>query len=394
MLVATKDIVLPTTITGSLPRPHWYTASLGDRSFREALSDVKYREQYFDAVSSYIRDQERAGLDIVTDGDCRFDPDVGGMSWFTYAARRLGGMEGYDPYRVQKGYQGARRGDIVFEIMESRLMPRAVGNISRGHLDYTPIWKTAQQMTAKPVKFGTITPELVATSVGNDSYKNRRELILATSAAFNEELNQLADAGARVIQMEEPSIHLISIKRHQDMQAEELTVDFYVDVFNGTVKGLRDKTEVWCHTCWGNPGQQRLFAEPQSYEPALEDLNRLDCDVLTFETASTDGMDLAAIGRVITEKKVAIGVVDHRNLQVERPDEIAGLIRRALEHIPAERLVISTDCGFGREGLTRRVSFFKMAAIVRGTNIVRRELGLPEAECPAADPGYQIAEAE
>ena len=394
MLVATKDIVLPTTITGSLPRPHWYTATLGDRSFREALSDVKYREQYFDAVSSYIRDQERAGLDIVTDGDCRFDPDVGGMSWFTYAARRLEGMEGYDPYRVQKGYQGASRGDIVFEIMESRLMPRAVGKISRGHLDYTPIWKTAQQMTTKPVKFGTITPELVATSVGNDSYKNRRELILATSTAFNEELNQLADAGARVIQMEEPSIHLMSIKRHQDMQEEELTVDFYVDVFNGTVKGLRDKTEVWCHTCWGNPGQQRLFAEPQSYEPALEDLNRLDCDVLTFEIASTDGMDLAAIGRVITEKKIAIGVVDHRNLQVERPDDIAGLIRRALEHIPAERLVISTDCGFGREGLTRRVSFFKMAAIVRGTNIVRRELGLPEAECPAADPGYQIAEEE
>ncbi|MDP6484837.1 MAG: hypothetical protein QGH70_13480, partial [Nitrospinota bacterium] len=77
---------------------------LGDRSFREAMSDVRFREQYFDAVSSYIRDQERAGLDVVTDGDCRFDPDVGGMSWFSYAARRLGGMEGYDPYKVAKGY--------------------------------------------------------------------------------------------------------------------------------------------------------------------------------------------------------------------------------------------------------------------------------------------------
>lgn len=392
MLVATNNIILPTTITGSLPRPHWYTATLDDRSFREALSDVKYREQYLDAASSYIRDQERAGLDIVTDGDCRFDPDVGGMSWFTYAARRLGGMEGYDPYRVQKGYQGAGRGDIVFEIMESRLMPRAVGKITRGRLDYTPIWKTAQQMTSKPVKFGTITPELVATSVGNDQYKGRRELILATSAAFNEELNHLADAGAPVIQMEEPSIHLISIKRHQDMDEEELTVDFYVDVFNKTVKNLGTKTEVWCHTCWGNPGQQRLFATPQSYKPALEHLNQLDCDVITFETASTDGMDLAAIGQVITQKKVAIGVVDHRNLQVERPEDVADLIRRALKHIPPERLVISTDCGFGREGLTRRVSFFKMAAIVRGTNIVRKELGLPEAECIAADPNYQIAE--
>ena len=392
MLVATKDKMLPTTITGSLPRPHWYTASLGDRSFRQAMSDVRYREQYFDAVSSFIRDQERAGLDVVTDGDCRLDPDVGGMSWFAYPARRLGGMEGYDPYKVAKGYQGAGRGDIVFEIMESRLMPRAVGEITRGKLDYTPIWKTAQQMTARPVKFGTITPELVATSVGNDHYKTRRELIEAVSDVFNEELNALADAGAAVIQMEEPSIHLMSIKRHQDVGAEALDVDFYVGLFNRTVKGLRDKTEVWCHTCWGNPGQQRLFAEPQSYEPALEHLSQLDVDVITFETCSTAGMDFAAIGRAITDKKVAFGVVDHRNLQVERPEEVAGLIRKALDHIPAERLVISSDCGFGREGLTRRVSYFKMVSIVRGTNIIRKELGLPEAECVGADTRFQFAE--
>ena len=214
----------------------------------------------------------------------------------------------------------------------------------------------------------------------------------AVSDVFNEELNVLADAGAAVIQMEEPSIHLMSIKRHQDVGAEALDVDFYVGLFNRTVKGLRDKTEVWCHTCWGNPGQQRLFAEPQSYEPALEHLSQLDVDVITFETCSTSGMDFAAIGRAITDKKVAVGVVDHRNLQVERPEEVAALIRKALEHIPAERLVISSDCGFGREGLTRRVAYFKMVSIVRGTNIVRKELGLPEAECVGADKRFQFAE--
>ncbi|MFQ5915738.1 MAG: hypothetical protein ACE5JS_21405 [Nitrospinota bacterium] len=390
MLIATKDKTLPTTITGSLPRPHWYTARLGDRSFREALGDVHYREQYFDAVSSFIRDQERAGLDIVTDGDCRFDPDVGGMAWFSYAARRLGGMEGYDPYRVRKGYGGAGRGDIVFEIMESRMMPRAAGKIDRGRLDYTPLWKTAQQMTSRPVKFGTITPELVATSVGNEFYKTRRDLIFAVSDALHEELTGLAEAGCAVIQMEEPNIHLMSIRRHHE--AEELNADFFVDVFNRTVAGLREKTEVWCHTCWGNPGQQRLFAEAQSYEPALQHLNRLDVDVITFETSSTAGMDFPAIGRSVSDKKIAVGVVDHRNLQVERPEQVAALIRQALEHIPAERLVVSTDCGFGREGMSRRIAFFKMASIVRGTNIIRKELGLPEAECVAADPKFQFAE--
>jgi methionine synthase II (cobalamin-independent) len=189
MFKATRDLTLPATITGSLPRPSWYTENLGPRPFRDALGDARYREQYTDAVSTHIRDQERAGLDIVTDGD-------------------------------------------------------AV----------------------------------------------------------------------------------------------------------------------------------------------------LDVDVLTFECATTDGMDLEAIGKTITDKKIAVGVVDHRNLQVERPEQVAALIRKALRHIPAERLIVSSDCGFGREGMSRRIAFYKMVSVVRGANIVRRELGLPEAECRAADPRFALAD--
>src|SRR6516225_1288736 len=111
---ATKDLKLPTTITGSLPRPEWYTENLGWRPFRDALADARYREQYTDAVSTYIRDQERAGLDIVTDGDARFDGDVGGMSWFQYPARRLRGLEGADYHRAGRAYGSATKGDIIF----------------------------------------------------------------------------------------------------------------------------------------------------------------------------------------------------------------------------------------------------------------------------------------
>src|SRR6476659_5777113 len=96
----TKDLTLPTTITGSLPRPEWYTENLDARPFR-------------DAVGTYIRDQERAGLDIVTDWDARFDHDVGGMSWLQYPARRFKGLEGGDYYRARKGYGGATKGDII-----------------------------------------------------------------------------------------------------------------------------------------------------------------------------------------------------------------------------------------------------------------------------------------
>ena len=171
-------------------------------------------------------------------------------------------------------------------------------------------------------------------------------------------------------------------------------MEFFVRIFNNTVKGLRDRTEVWCHTCWGNPAQQRLFATNQSYKDALPHLNQLDVDVLTFECCTSDGMDLELIGRDITDKKIAIGVVNHRDLQVERPEQVADLIRRALKHIPAERLILSSDCGFGREGMSRRIAFFKMVSIVRGTNIVRRELGLPEAPCLAADGRYALADVD
>jgi len=112
--------------------------------------------------------------------------------------------------------------------------------------------------------------------------------------------------------------------------------------------------------------------------------------VITFETCSAGGADLEAIGRRITGKKVAIGVIDHHTLQIETADEVAALIRKALRHIPAERLVISSDCGMGREGMSRRHALYKMVALVRGTNIVRRELGLPEAECLAADPRFSL----
>ena len=87
MYTATARVVLPTTITGSIPRPSWYTENIGARPFRDALADARFREQYTDAVGAHLKDQERAGLDIVTDGDARLDADVGGMSWFQYPAR-------------------------------------------------------------------------------------------------------------------------------------------------------------------------------------------------------------------------------------------------------------------------------------------------------------------
>ena len=388
MYKASANVVLPTSIIGSLPRPAWYTAVLGNQTFLEAMANSRHREQYEDAVSVFLRAEETAGLDIVTDGDAHYDEQVGGMSWQSYAPAHMAGFDrSPKPTQYSVGAVPFPRGHILHDFLEARVLPKVIGPIGRGDLQYAAMWRVAQRLTRKPVKFGTITPELLATGLVDEHYKDPIERTMAISAALNAELNELADAGCPVIQMEEPQIHMVPAR---GPTFGKLGTAELVKIFNATVKGLRGKTEVWCHTCWGNPSQQRIFRDVQSYQPTLEALAQVDADALTFETCSSGTGDLTAIGQIIKDKKIVIGVIDHHTLQVERPDQVAALIREALKHVPAERLIISSDCGMGREGMSRRHATYKMVAMVQGTNIVRKELGLPEAECLAADPRYSL----
>jgi 5-methyltetrahydropteroyltriglutamate--homocysteine methyltransferase len=388
MYKASAGVMLPTSIIGSLPRPSWYNATLGRRSFLEAMINARFREQYEDAVSVHLRAQETAGLDICTDGDAHYDEEVGGMSWQSYPLTHMAGFSQEPvpaPYIV--GATAFGRGHILHDYLEARVFPKIVGPVGPGNLQYAAMWKVAQRLTSKPVKFGTILPELLAAASVDSYYKDPVERTWALSEALNAELNDLADAGCPVLQMEEPQIHMVPAR---GKAFGKLDTGDLVKVFNNTVKGLRAKTEVWCHTCWGNPSQQRMFRDIQSYQPTLAALDQVDADAITFETCSSGPGDLAAIGAAIKDKKVVIGVIDHHTLQVERPDQVAALIREALKHIPAERLVISSDCGMGREGMSRRHAVYKMVSMVLGTNIVRKELGLPEAPCLAADPRYTL----
>ena len=388
MFKASSGIVLPTSIIGSLPRPAWFTASIGLRSFLECMVDSRFREQYEDAVSSHLRAQELAGLDILTDGDAHYDEQVGGMSWQSYPITHMDGMSN-EPVLAQYSVGAAAypRGHILHDFLEARVLPRIVGPLGPGKLQYAALWKTAQRMTTKPIKVGTPLPELLAASVEDTFYKDPIERTWAFSEAINRELHDLADAGCPVIQLEEPQIHMVPVR---GKAFGKLDTGDLVEIFNNTVKGLRAKTEVWCHTCWGNPSQQRIFREVQSYKPTLDALARVDVDAITFETCSSGQGDLEGIGQAIKNKKIVIGVIDHHTLQVERPDEIAALIRQALKHVPAERLIISSDCGMGREGMGRRHASYKMVSMVLGTNVVRKELGVPEAPCLAADPRYSL----
>ena len=380
MLCTTKDQLLPTALVGSIPRPAWYTENLHGRDFKSAFSDRSFREQYIDAVGAYIHDQNMAGLDILTDGDARFDNDVGGRSWFFYPLERLGGFTAYND-GIDAWRSFTRPGEILWEVMESYRPRTLTEKVSRGPLQYAAVWKVGQRLTTKPLKFGAIAVDSVTHMMVNEAYEDERELVFDFADIFNQEYRELAAAGCPIIQIEEPLHHILS-------QSESADLDLMTETFNRQVDGV--DTEIWCHTCWGNPAQQTTKGN-LTYEPALEAMFEMNADVITFECASSDGEDLEAIGKIRSDKKVGIGVISHLRTPVESPEEVAALIRKAMKYIPVERLVITTDCGFGREGLSRRISQYKMVALVQGTNIVRKELGLPEAEVKAADPRFAFA---
>ena len=386
MFVATKDRPLATTITGSLPRPQWFTTGLNRKAFSVSMGGRLFREQYTDAVQCLLGDQKRAGLDILVDGDMRFDLDIGGRSWFGYIFDRLDGLGSVD-VRPQPQYPSPREqtpGDILHEVSETRMPPVVDGPVGRGRLEYTDVWKAAQRLVADPVKLGCCSVQWIEMYADNRHYKSREDTLFAMSEALNQEHHELADAGCPIIQIEEPAIHF------NDNGNLGISQDTYVEAFNTEVRGLRDKTEVWCHTCWGNPFAQKIEVGP-SYTASLEYLDRLDVDVVTFETAANNGAELAEIAAGIgRDKKICIGAVYHRTLEVERPEDVANLIRKALDHVEPERLVISSDCGFGRQGMSRTHAFYKMVSLVAGTNMVRKELGLDEAPILAADKRYSF----
>jgi 5-methyltetrahydropteroyltriglutamate--homocysteine methyltransferase len=195
----------------------------------------------------YLKAQELAGIDICTDGDAHYDTLVAGLSWQSYAPFRMDGFSTGTPqpseYKV--GAAAYPRGHILHDFLEVRVLPKITGAVGPGDLQFAALWRAAQRMTEKPIKFGTITPELLAASVEDDFYKDPVERTMALSQALNTELNDLADAGCPVIQMEEPQIHMTPVR---GPLFGKLGTAELADIFNKTVADLGAKTEVWCHT--------------------------------------------------------------------------------------------------------------------------------------------------
>ena len=255
-------------------------------------------------------------------------------------------------------------------------MPRATSKIGRGTLQYAYLWKLAQGMTARPVKFGTIVPDILGTSLGNDFYKTQQDLLFGLADAMREELDDLATAGCAIIQMEEPNIHLAGVQRGGAPMLPRSSSSTRSTAPSADC-GARRKSGAT--PAGGIPRSSGLYPASQSYASALPLLNKLDVDVMTFETCANNGLDLEAIGKdhhrqEDRHRRRRSSESAGRDAGPGRGDHPEGADvhsrRAARRH---QRLRVRPR----RHVAPHRV--LQDVAIVRGTNIVRKELGLPEA---------------
>ena len=374
---ATKDVMLPATVTGSWPRPRWYTQNMWARPLDTAMMDPWYREQFSDAHAIVVSDQARGGLDILTTGDYHLDEDVAGRSWHHYPlqrwrARARGASDGEDPLAAPLV---SGRDDARLDLQDLALAARGREGRARSEeparvredLADLPAGAAASGL---PVKFGTCSAQVLAFFLDSHTkdydLDDKKQLTWDMAEAMNPELRQLAASGCKVIQIEEPTLHFIA--RYYPEMTEY--IDFLVDCFNREIEGL-DDVEIWIHTCWGNPNMQKVFSD-ESYANSIEIyLERLKGDVWTIEATENDLQEISLFAPYEDSltKKIAVGVISHRTLQADFPDVIADRIRRALNTSrPTSSCSRPTAASAGRASTATSRSTRRPASRSRGTS--------------------------
>jgi len=339
-------MLLPTSLVGSYPQPDW----LIDRErLRAGVPRVRMHELWRipepllaqaqrDATLVAIREQEEAGLDIVTDGEIRRE---------SYFNRFATALEGLDPERP--GSALSRNGRPI-------PVPRVVGPIRRRAPVEVDDMAFLRAHTRRLAKITVPGPFTLTQLAQNDYYPNEEALALAYAAVLNEEIRDLFAAGADIVQLDEPY-----------MQAQpEKARRYAVRAINRALEGIEGTSAV--HMCFGYAAMVPA-AKPDRYA-FLEELRACACAQVSVETAQPrlDCSQLAGLDN----KKILLGVIDLDDEKVESPQLVAERIRRALPFVAAANLIIAPDCGM--KYLPREVAFGKLQAMVEGARIVRAEL--------------------
>ncbi len=338
-------MLFPTTIVGSYPQPDWLIdrEKLAGRFPPRVRAKELWRipEAYLheameDATIVAIRAQERAGLDIITDGEIRRE------SYSNRIATALDGIDIDNP------------GTALDRSGHPNPVPRIVGKIRRIKPIEVEDLLFLKKNTDRKVKITVPGPFTMLQQAQNDFYASEKEAAMDYAAALNEEIKDLFANGADIVQVDEPY-----------MQARpEKAREYGVDALNRALEGVQGQTAV--HICFGYAAV--IHARPSGYD-FLPELNQCSCNQVSVETAQSN-LDCTVL-ETLGNKQIMVGCLDLSDMTVETPEVVAERVRKALKHIKPEQVILAPDCGM--KYLPREVADGKLQAMVKAAEILRKE---------------------
>ena len=344
-------VLLPTTVVGSYPQPDWLVdrAALGSRLPPRVRAREIWRvapewleQAQDDATLIAIRDMERAGIDVITDGEIRRE------SYSNRFATALEGMDLDNP------------GTALDRTGHPNPVPRVVGPIKRTRAVEVRDVEFLRANTTRRIKATLPGPFTMSQQAQDDYYKDESELAMALAVAVNEEVRDLFAAGADVVQIDEPYLQARS----------EKAARFAIPAINRALEGIAGTTAL--HTCFGYA--HIVHNRPNGY-PFLEQLADTTAKQISIESAQQN-VDLSVLD-ALHGKTIMVGVVDlSDDSEVESVATIASRIRAALHHVDPESLIVAPDCGM--KYLARAKAFGKLSAMAKAAALVRTELGQAE----------------
>ena len=337
--------LLPTCLVGSYPQPEWLIdrARLSKMVPRVRMDDLwrvdpkALEAKQDEATLLAIRDQERAGLDIVTDGEQRRE---------SYSNRFATALEGVDIENPGSTFN--RSGKPI-------PVPRVTGKVRRKYPVQLRDMQFLRTNTAKPVKMTVPGPFTMSKQAQNEFYRSEEEMALDYAAAVNEEIKDLFAAGADVVQIDEPWMQ----------QHPEKARDYGLKALDRALDGVSGTVAV--HLCFGYAAVVHEKPAGYSFLPELEGSKAAQVSI----EAAQPKLDLKVLEK-LPSKAIILGVIDLSDITIETPDIVAARIRKALPYVAAERIVVAPDCGM--KYLPREVAYGKMCAMVEGARIVRSEI--------------------
>jgi 5-methyltetrahydropteroyltriglutamate--homocysteine methyltransferase len=331
-----------TTVVGSYPQPGWLIDRdrLGERLPPRVraldlwrVPEAFLEEAQDDATRLAVQEMERAGVDVITDGEMRRE---------SYSNRFATALEGVDLDRP---------GVALDRTGHENHVPRVVGPIRRTRPVEVRDVEFLRSITDRRIKITVPGPFTMTQQAQNDHYADERSLALAYAEAVNEELHDLKAAGADVVQIDEPYLQA----------RPEPAREYAIEAIDRALDGIEGETVL--HTCFG---YAHIVHERLDGYPFLRELNECLATHVSLEAAQPDLE--AGVLSDLPDKTIVLGVLDLGSSEVETPEVVAGRIRRALEVVPRERLVVAPDCGM--KYLSRELAFGKLQAMAAGARLV------------------------